>query len=471
MIRNKLTEIEIPDDRPFANDKLDREECADTFITMTSMYVNTGCVIALNSDWGTGKTTFIKMTMQKMIKDGYHPIYFNAWENDYVEDPLIALLSGIKEVAPTSNKWNGVIANGGKIAIAFAGSIVKSVLKNKLGLDPDTKLDGVDASTEIIKSSLEDFEKHKLAFVDFRKSLIDFIAEHTGEDKPVVFFVDELDRCNPYYAVKVLERIKHLFDIPNIVFVLSICKKQFEYAIQGYYGNSNIDAANYLRRFIDIEFTLPKPDSKKFFNYLWEEYDFAKIFEDRARLQNYESRNEQSTFKNITNILLEHIDLDLRTIDKIFAHTRLVLCTFSNEYKILPDVLFLMCWIKILDPDLYAKIKNHHYSAQKLLESLENYLPSNILQVRNSSSGVVRRMAYTLLNLISMYDTDKDENQIERIFRINENDNPKLKRLIIDEELFFEAYKTMCNGRYSDNIPLDYILKKIDIHEKLIVNR
>lgn len=84
-----------------------------------------------------------------------------------------------------------------------------------------------------------------------------FIADNAGE-KPVVFFIDELDRCRPDYSVKVLERIKHLFDLPNIIFVLSVNKKQLGHAIQGFYGTSSLDADDYLRRFIDLESLVSK---------------------------------------------------------------------------------------------------------------------------------------------------------------------------------------------------------------------
>ena len=65
--------------------------------------------------------------------------------------------------------------------------------------------------------------------------------------------IDELDRCNPHYSVLVLERIKHIFSVPGIVFILSVDKKQFGNAIRGYYGSDLIDANEYLRRFIDLD--------------------------------------------------------------------------------------------------------------------------------------------------------------------------------------------------------------------------
>ena len=103
MLRNRLPDIEISPNNPFQYDKLKREPCANTFLSILRMYSATGCVVALNGEWGSGKTTFIKMFMQKMKNEGGHPLYFNAWENDYVSDPLVALLAELKDLSPQSS--------------------------------------------------------------------------------------------------------------------------------------------------------------------------------------------------------------------------------------------------------------------------------------------------------------------------------------------------------------------------------
>lgn len=81
-----------------------------------------------------------------------------------------------------------------------------------------------------------------------------------------------MDRCNPNYAVSVLERVKHLFDVPNIIFVLAINKTQLCNAIQGYFGSTTMDANEYLKRFIDIEYNLPMNNIDKYCEYLYDEY-------------------------------------------------------------------------------------------------------------------------------------------------------------------------------------------------------
>jgi predicted KAP-like P-loop ATPase len=81
-------------------------------------------------------------------------------------------------------------------------------------------------------------------------------------DKPLVIIIDELDRCKPTYAVELIEKVKHLFSVKNVVFVLVMHRKQLEEAVKCVYGG-NIDAHTYLQKFINIETTLPKKTGER----------------------------------------------------------------------------------------------------------------------------------------------------------------------------------------------------------------
>jgi len=76
-------------------------------------------------------------------------------------------------------------------------------------------------------------------------------------------FIDELDRCRPDFAVRLIERIKHFFETPNVVFVLLIHREQLNRAIAGVYGPST-DGAAYLSKFVHFFFTLPAADNKHY---------------------------------------------------------------------------------------------------------------------------------------------------------------------------------------------------------------
>ena len=129
------------------------------------------------------------------------------------------------------------------------------MLKKTTGIDADTIGDAIEESIYIGKKYLDKFEEQKTPLDELKKTTKLYSKECRRASRSI--FVDELDRCNPHYAVAVLERIKHLFEIPNIVFVLAVNQNELSNAIQGYYGSSKIDSDEYLRRFIDIDFVLP----------------------------------------------------------------------------------------------------------------------------------------------------------------------------------------------------------------------
>lgn len=257
-IKSRAIEIEVPEKKPFEFDKLERGKIAAILTDIVSFYGQSGCVLALNGDWGSGKTTFVRMWKQALKNNDYKTLYFNAWNSDYADDPLLALVSELKELSPNNEKINSIAGKAGRIMGRVFLTVSKGLIKKTVGVECDTLNEALDATEEIGKEYLAKFEEQKETVEEFKNDVRKFVADNAAE-KPVVFFVDELDRCNPHYAVAVLERIKHLFDIPNIIFVLAINKKELCNAIQGFYGSTNINSEEYLRRFIDIEYTLSKP--------------------------------------------------------------------------------------------------------------------------------------------------------------------------------------------------------------------
>src|SRR6185312_12002549 len=144
----------------------------------------------------------------------------------------------------------------------------------------------------------------------------------------IVFIIDELDRCRPNYAVEVLEQIKHFFSVKGIVFVLSIDKVQLGNAVRGFYGSDRINADEYLRRFIDLEYTMPEPDTKVFCEYLYDYFEFRSFFGTEFRTQQHQWNGEKNLLITIASKLFESANLTLRQQEKIFAHTRIVVNSF-----------------------------------------------------------------------------------------------------------------------------------------------
>ena len=106
-------------------------------------------------------------------------------------------------------------------------------------------------------------------------------AVYKDSEHPLVFIIDELDRCRPTFAIELLERVKHIFDVPNLVFVFGINRNELCSALQSVYGN--IDATVYLRRFFDMEFMLSETDSADFCRNLIDRFEIAGYFAELGK--------------------------------------------------------------------------------------------------------------------------------------------------------------------------------------------
>jgi len=355
-IKSKVLDIEVPETNPFENDALKREPFAQMMTHIVDMYGGNGCVLSLNGEWGTGKTTFIRMWKQKLDNEHYRTVYFNAWKYDYTDDPLMAIISELKAISKDEKIFKSIASCAGKISWSVLTAVAKGIIVNKLGIQTDDIAEAIAKTVETIgQDQIKAFEDQKQTLDDFKKQLQKFVTQDESDKdkssysegcKPVVFFIDELDRCNPTYAVRTLEIVKHLFDVPNIVFVLSINKQQLSCAIQGYYRSSNMDAIGYLKRFIDIEIDLPECEMSDFCNYLYDYYGFKDFFENTERKQYFQHNGETRSFVDAASKLCGHKHLSLRSVEKIFAQCRLSLTDFKANTYVVPDVFFYLCLLK-----------------------------------------------------------------------------------------------------------------------------
>lgn len=399
---SRLPDIEIPADNPFANDKLDRKKYAETLTAMVRMYAKDGCVLSINGDWGSGKTTFVNMWRGTLEQEGIKFVYFNAWETDYFSDPLTAILGELQVICTDKEKFKNTFSSIAKFVGKTGFAALKILLENKTGLNPEIIKTGADCLESEFEGHLQEYREEKETLCSFKKSLSEYVADEGAY--PLVFIVDELDRCNPHYAVKVLETIKHLFDVPNIVFVLALSKSQLECSIKGFYGSDQIDAENYLRRFIDIQFDLPQPSKDDFCDYLFNHYQYSVYFESGRKELN--GRTREDSFKSFTKSLFKYFKLDLRSWDKVFSNTRLTAIQLGGGDQVVIELVFILCFLKFANCSLYDQIRSRSISLQDLIDKIELFFPNELMVKGNryDSHDSYYLFMITICELLYTYD-------------------------------------------------------------------
>ncbi|TYQ14660.1 UNVERIFIED_CONTAM: KAP-like P-loop domain-containing protein [Acetivibrio alkalicellulosi] len=372
MIR-ELEKFEIPDDNPFQNDNFDREVIANNLEKIINR-TQGSLVISVDAGWGMGKTTFVKMWEKSLERNPeYHTVYFNAWENDDTDDPLISIMVSMEDELPEKDGKINKIKDVGKQLIKKSIPIALKMLtygvldcdKIKLG-DFNEKslveLAGNIGSIELMKHKEEMQAKGK-----FKEILKDY-KQTLG--KKIVFFIDELDRCRPTFAIETLERIKHLFDIEGFVFILSLDKSQLIHCIRTLYG-TEVDSSGYLRRFIDLEYSLPEPDRELYLNHI---------------IQKFELENDKTKLFFIPYLkgLVRIYNLSLRDINKLTYYLYLVLpmTPLYDDKKYLLIYLQIQSIVysvfpvlRIKEYDKYHQFLNKSYNESELLEYFQKIEP------------------------------------------------------------------------------------------------
>jgi KAP-like P-loop domain-containing protein len=127
------------------------------------------------------------------------------------------------------------------------------------------------------KALLEKFNRGKKSIAEFKAQLSKVLKSFTSKHRmPLFVLVDELDRCRPTYAVTLLERVKHLFDVDDVVFVLATDTSQLRHSIKAIYG-SDFDAGRYLHRFFDQTYRFQAPSVRDFVAKQFSKIDQKKL--------------------------------------------------------------------------------------------------------------------------------------------------------------------------------------------------
>ncbi len=337
------TVLRKPDDRtrppvdgdPWADDVTRRLNAYAVFLTRALAADPHSFVLCIDAEWGLGKTFFVKRWASSLATTDHKCVAeFNAWQHDTSDDPLLPFVASVteqlrKHLDRKRKVIDTVKKQAGKIALRTGGILVRAGLRKLLGdkgpeeiknlLDSDSEGE----LTELAGSLVDDALAKQKARETFREDLNRLVERIPAEKKPVFVFIDELDRCNPAFAVQLLERVKHLFDVDGIKFIVSADTTQLAHSICGAYGHE-FDGNTYLQRFFDQTFALPKPNAAEFAKMLFAsvnlgELNSAIIVCSNDSDESNESSNSSDSPENDFAELSECFRLSLRQQQQIFS--------------------------------------------------------------------------------------------------------------------------------------------------------
>jgi len=202
----RIAEVEVPASEPFKFDALERKPVVE-FLCDLIKQIEGPFVLALDAPWGTGKTTVVRMLRCSLEIEGFQCVYFNAWKDDYVTDPLIPMVSAIDELKSDDDSTNESFRASMSVVKKAVGPIAKRALNAaiKMGtmgvLDVDEAIESAtaEAASEVASDLIDVFQKEKASLEQFRDELEKAEGKLSNNDlpRPLIFFIDELDRCRP----------------------------------------------------------------------------------------------------------------------------------------------------------------------------------------------------------------------------------------------------------------------------------
>ncbi len=350
--------------------------------------------LALDADWGAGKSYFVKNWRMQLAQETKYPSFlFDAWAADYQADPFIAFMASFNEAIeaaigelPTTtaiktkakNKLGKSVKTMRQALLPVSKAVFKGAVEkivpgaweeirafasgNKGELSEidfesmkGDAIEGVRAGLETyFKESLKEQVIKQRLIEEFRgeiKETLEILTVEGGSTLPFFVFIDEIDRCRPSFAIALLEQLKHIFNIPGVCFVISTNLQQLAHAVRGVYG-SGFNGRTYLQRFFDSECALPVLSPRSYIETIIRTY--PALQDGRISLGFPHSGFldplvKQPSLADMFTWVIESFELDLRSQKRLVSMVNASLGSLQNH-----TAIFAM-WLAILSA---AKIKS-----------------------------------------------------------------------------------------------------------------
>ena len=332
------SDARIDSDSPTERDDLGREPYVRTLARIVRT-AETPLVIAIYGAWGAGKTSLM-MQLRRQLDPGHdgpaageqhaRTVWFDPWMHQFDDSPALALLhAAVDQLDLSMAARRNVVTALSKLAIALGEDIQLPFIGVRIG-----KL------LKIREELAQDDFNRREQRARLRQHFHDVLAATGAADKRVVFFIDDLDRCQPAVALSLLEALKLYLDLRGCVYVLGVDREPLEAAVGAQYATLGLRTESYLDKIIQLPFAIPAISEAAMDGFV------AKRLTDDlsvcAEILAAATADEPRSVKRLANSLLINHELAREA-------------TFETTYD--PRILTMVVLIQNKAPDLYRQLR------------------------------------------------------------------------------------------------------------------
>lgn len=446
-------------------DEFKRKPIAENIIRLLTSPIDLSPMV-IDGGWGTGKTEFCQKLIRLMQQQhpDYQPVYIDAFRSDHSGEPLLALLAEIIKACtpedtdeqPSEQRKNitrKIAKAAGFVMKTVAKAAVGHVLKQNTddlaeglqqimndGQDADSLAETVtDAAATIashtIDATVEALLKEQIEAEKNLETLKACLKELAAE-KPIILFIDELDRCRPDYAVDMLEVIKHVFDVENVKVVLVTNTKQLRAAINHRYG-MEVDAQKYLDKFLKYSFALPDKIVAPFgmIQALVSVEYFKQLIQNSRMASELQALiDERSPIIGFISDMIERNNISLRETERLVRFLEIYHSLSGGLNKVIWQYallritgVFIFCFYPSLMDDINKnRTDSKDFARLFNIQSLAN-IPKNSFGVVYTNTNVIAMMlilygaANIHFDVSTLHDRRSWQERINKDFLDNEN--------------------------------------------------
>lgn len=388
------------------------------------MLCETPMTIAVQGDWGSGKTSTMNLVQDKIVRksgEKFKIINFNTWQYSQfnlgealVFSMLDSIVRGLTDSSTEklSNELKEKLRQAGKFLFGASLSLLKFYGDQATGGAASKAIDG--GIGQLNSSPIDQVSDIAEQLVELKKTFQDLVNQYCSENHAdrVIIFIDDLDRLDPPKAVEIMECLKLFLDCTKCVFVLAIDFDIVARGVSAKYGEDLDErkARSFFDKIIQVPFMMPV-NAYKIDSLLKNQFDAMEIkikeenLSDYVTAAQYSVGNNPRSIKRLLNtfVLLRLINSTQNEEDPLAGKENLItfmlLCA-QSAYPIFHDKLVKSYAFSSEDNDFLNKIFN-----DEIEEESRGRYGLEVYEI-NSFNAFVNKFRYAILDVNKKLDRD-----------------------------------------------------------------